>query len=44
MKSLMSIGMNKTVPLMSFYKDSFDIKYPPRVDMPLNEESETRIK
>ena len=31
------------MPLSLFYKDSFDIKYPIKVDMPLNKEIKSKL-
>ena len=32
-------AMGKIIPLLFFYKDSFDIKLSTKVDMPLNKET-----
>ena len=44
MKPLILPVMSWIVPLLVFYKDGFDIKYPTKVDMPLNKEIKPKVK
>ena len=39
MNSLISLVIGLIVPLLSFYKDDFSIKWPTKADIPLNKKT-----
>ena len=36
--------MGQIIPLLFIYQDDFGVRYPMKIDMPLNEETETGYK